>query len=373
MKPESKIDNADANRISYWIRPEIRALSAYHVPNPGNLIKLDAMENPYTWPESLIDQWLEVLRDVSLNRYPDPNASRLKDRLREAMKVPDTMDILLGNGSDELIQIIAMGISGSNRAILAPEPTFSMYRMIATFIGLEFIGVPLRNDFSLDLPALLATIEQKRPAITFLSYPNNPTGNLFDPQQIKEIIHASPGLVVVDEAYHAFAGRSFMNELANHDNLLVLRTVSKMGLAGLRLGLLAGPRAWLQEFDKIRLPYNINILTQVSAEFALNHGEVFDEQTGKIRAERERLFTEMNHLKGITVYPSQANFLLFRTFPEKAGKIFDSLKTSGVLIKNLSPAGEQLTDCLRVTVGRPEENDTFIQALKKALAVESGE
>ena len=190
-----------ANVVEQWIRPQVRALSAYHVPEVGNLIKLDAMENPYTWPTPLVDEWLEVLRNVSLNRYPDPQARDLKARLRTTLQVPQGMDIMLGNGSDELIQIIAMAVAAPGRMVLSPEPSFSMYRMIAAFAGLEFVGVPLNaNDYSLDMPALHAAIIQHRPAVVFLSHPNNPTGNLFDEQQVCELIEISPGLVVVDEA-----------------------------------------------------------------------------------------------------------------------------------------------------------------------------
>lgn len=355
--------------IEHWVRPEIRALSAYHVPDPGACIKLDAMENPYRWPDELVSAWLERLRDAPLNRYPDPSARRLQERLRVAMQVPQDMAVLLGNGSDELIQMIVQTVAAPGRVILAPEPTFVMYRMIAQVLGLKFAGVPLTDDFGLALDAMLEAIELHQPAAVFLAYPNNPTGNLFDASAVRRIISEAPGLVIVDEAYAAFASSSFMGALGEYPNLLVLRTVSKMGLAGLRLGMLAGPPAWLNEIDKTRLPYNINVLTQASAEFALEHREVLEAQTARIRSDRAVLLAELLALPGLTVYPSEANFILFRTPAGMADAIFAGLRERGILIKNLNGAGGALADCLRVTVGTAEEDTAFLAALKALLVL----
>ena len=352
----------DKDLITSLIRPEIHALQAYHVPDSAGLIKLDAMENPYSWPEALKQEWLEMLRDVPINRYPDPSARSLRAQLKQSLEVPADMDVLLGNGSDELIQLILLGVARPGAVVLAPTPTFVMYKMIATFVGMRFVGVPLATDFGLDLAAMRATIQQHQPAVVFLAYPNNPTGNLFDEQAIETLLRESPGLVVVDEAYHAFAQRSFMDRLGQHDNLLVMRTLSKQGLAGLRLGILAGDPAWLAEFDKLRLPYNINSLTQASAGFALKHKDVLDEQATRLRAERARLLQDLAALSGVQVWPSAANFILFRT-AKPADAVFTALRQQGVLIKNLSGAGGVLANCLRVTVGTPEENAAFLAAL----------
>lgn len=342
-------------------------MSAYHVPAAAGYIKLDAMENPYTWPEALRQSWLAELAHVDVNRYPDPAASQLSVRLRAALDIPADMGLVLGNGSDELIQMLAMAVAAPGRAVLAPQPSFVMYDLIARFVGMKYIGVPLRADFSLDLPALLEAIDLHQPALVFLAFPNNPSGNLFDEREMVQIIQASPGLVIVDEAYHAFADRTFMQRLGEFDNLLVMRTLSKLGLAGLRLGALAGPPAWIEEIDKVRLPYNINVLTQHSADFALRHAHVFAEQTQAICAERENLSRALGKLKGLTVYPSRANFILLRAPAGRANEIFARLKQAGVLIKNLSGAGGALADCLRVTVGTPEENAAFLTALTEAL------
>lgn len=350
-----------------WIRAEIRALSAYHVPPATGMVKLDAMENPYRWPPELITQWQTLLADAELNRYPDPTASQLAPLLREVMAVPSHSAMLLGNGSDELIQMILMAVAKPDRVALAPTPSFVMYQMIAAFVGMRFVGVPLLADFSLDLSAMLHAINQHQPAVIFLAYPNNPTGNLFDKHDILQIIQAAPGVVVLDEAYHAFADASFMSELANHSNLLVMRTVSKMGLAGLRLGLLAGAPEWLNEFDKVRLPYNINVLTQLSARLALQHHSMLHQQTEQICRDREILLAALQAISGLNVFPSRTNFILFRTAAGQATRIFEALKARKVLIKNLSNAGGLLQDCLRVTVGTPQENQLFLDALKAIL------
>ena len=360
------------DKVEKWIRPEIRALSAYHVPEPGEMIKLDAMENPYHWPEDMVNEWFDVLKNVELNRYPDPSAKKLTEQLRKAMAVPEGADIILGNGSDELIQMIALALSG-NRAgkecsMLSVDPGFVMYRMIATFAAMDYVGVPLNEDFSLNETAVLNAIELHQPAVVFIAYPNNPTGNLFDEYSIKRIVETAPGVVIVDEAYHAFADNSFMPLVNDYDNLLVMRTVSKMGLAGLRLGLLAGNPKWLHEFDKVRLPYNINILTQASAEFAMRHVAVLEQQTQQICTDREILFNQLKQIEGLHVFPSKANFILVRVAEGQADIIFNKLKELGVLIKNLNSAGGLLKDCLRITVGTPEENQKFMQAFKKTLS-----
>ena len=354
-------------RVEALIRPEIRALKAYHVPDATGLVKLDAMENPYTLPEAVKREWLAALQQVALNRYPDPDARRVCDRLRTALAVPDNMELVLGNGSDELIQIILMAVSKPGAVVLAPTPTFVMYEMIAAFTGMKFTGVPLMPDFSLDMTAMAKAMAAQKPAVVFISYPNNPTANLFAREDIVSLIEQAPGLVVLDEAYHAFAGQSFMSELGKHENLLVMRTLSKQGLAGLRLGVLAGPRPWLAEFNKVRLPYNIGTLTQASAEFALTHLALLGEQASLIRKEREKLFQALSALKGVQVWPSQTNFLLFRVEKGDADRVIEGLRQRGVLIKNMNSAGGVLKNCLRVTVGTPEENAAFLKALEASL------
>ena len=347
------------------IRDEIRALTAYHVPDPGGMVKLDAMENPYRLPPELCRALAESLAGAALNRYPDPAARELKTRLRTAMQIPSAMELVLGNGSDELIQTLALAVARPGALMLGFEPSFVMFRMIATFAGMRYLGLPLNADFTIDTATAVAAVEQHQPALIFIAYPNNPSGNLFDADAIARIIHAAPGLVIVDEAYHAFAGRSFMPRLAEFPNLLVMRTVSKLGLAGLRLGLLAGHSAWLHHVDKVRLPYNVNVLTQLAATEVLQHRDVLEAQAAAIRSERTRLLTELRRLPGVEAYASEANFILFRV--TKADQVFSGLKQRGVLIKNLHGTHPLLADCLRVTVGTPAENTQFLSALTAIL------
>ena len=354
--------------VHRWIRPEIQQLSAYQVVDASGLIKLDAMENPYTWPEELKTAWLERLQSVDVNRYPDPRASGLMQNLRHYLDLPEQMALLPGNGSDEIIQLIAMALSAPGRSILSVEPSFVMYRMIATFCGMQYTGVPLRaEDYSLDMPALLQAMDETSPAVVFLAYPNNPTGNLFAEQDVIRLIEAAPGLVVVDEAYTAFAEHSFRKHLGQYDNLLLMGTLSKMGLAGLRFGFLAGPAAWLEQLDKVRLPYNINVLTQASTDFALEHREVFDAQTTAIREHREQMYTALQAMEGICAFSSQANFILVRLARGHAVPVFNVLKQSGLLVKLLHGAHPLLQDCLRLTVGTEEENTRLLAALGDIL------
>lgn len=353
--------------LSSLFRPEILAMSAYHVADANNFIKLDAMENPYGWPEAIQQDWLQHLKNCPLNRYPDPEAKALAQVLRQSNGIPEPSDLILGNGSDEIIQILQMALP-SGACVLAPEPGFVMYKQIALSLGLRYQGVPLLADsFDLDLPAMLEAIETHQPALIFLAYPNNPTGNLFDAQAIDNILKAAPGLVIVDEAYAPFADASFMAELPHHSNLLVMRTVSKLGLAGLRLGFLAGDKDILAQLNKVRLPYNINCLTQETARFALQHQEFLLEQTRQICEQRREVLTALQSMEEIKAFPSSANFILFKTLNQPADEIFASLKKQGILIKNLSPQGGMLSQCLRVTIGKPEENQAFLNALKLAL------
>ena len=236
--------------IDRLVRPEIKTMLAYHVADASGMVKLDAMENPYHWPEEMQAEWLELLKSVELNRYPDPAGAQLCEQLRDVMKIPEEQDILLGNGSDEIIQVLAMALAKPGSKLMAFEPGFVMYKLIAEFVGMEYVGVPLDDqDFSIDLEQALLAIRAHQPELIFIAYPNNPTGNAFDPMVIDAIIEEAEGLVVIDEAYQPFAEDTFMGRLGRHTNMLVMRTVSKLGLAGLRLGFLAGAPQWIEELE----------------------------------------------------------------------------------------------------------------------------
>ena len=347
------------------LREEILALHAYHVPDSVGYIKLDAMENPYLLPENLRSEIAELVAGAAVNRYPDPGAASLKKKIRDVTHLPQGMDVLLGNGSDEIIQLLAMALNKPGATLLSVEPSFVMYKMIAAFTGMRYAGVPLTENFALDMPQMLKAIQREQPALIFLAYPNNPTGNSFAAHEVIQIIEAAQGLVVVDEAYYAFASDSFIPHLARYANLLVMRTFSKLGMAGLRLGFLAGSTTWLNELEKLRLPYNVGVLPQLVAEKMLQHHDVLLQQAEQIKQDRTKLFQQLSAVADVQVYPSEANFLLFRI--ANATDVFNGLKQRGVLIKNLNGGHPMLRDRLRVTVGTAAENERFIAALQEIL------
>ncbi len=242
--------------------------------------------------------------------------------------------------------------------------------MQAQFYRLKFVGVPLNHDFSLDAEKFLAAVEEHKPALIWIAYPNNPTGNAFAVADIERIIRAAPGLVVIDEAYQPFAGGTFMDRLTEFDNLVVMRTVSKIGMAGVRLGYVAGLPEWIGEFDKVRSPFNINVMTEAVAIKLLENKQVLDAQSAIIRAEREVLAKQLAGLAGLTVYPTAANFILARVGGDAGAgtRVFERMKAEGVLVKNFSGGHPMLENCLRLTVGAPEENRAMVGALKVALS-----
>ncbi|MDL2358523.1 MAG: aminotransferase class I/II-fold pyridoxal phosphate-dependent enzyme, partial [Pseudomonadota bacterium] len=308
------------------------------------------------------------LAAAELNRYP-ASYTPLKQKLCAKLGVPDGYDVMLGNGSDELISIIATATARQDRraVVLAPTPAFVMYQRSAQFAGMDFVGVPLKADFTLDQPAMLAAIKEHRPALLFLAYPNNPTGNLYDAADMAELIDAlgDTGIAVVDEAYEPFARDSFMGHLPEFENLVVMRTLSKLGLAGIRLGYMSAAPALLAEFEKVRPPYNINVLTQLTAEFTLEHLDVLDAQAATLIAARTGLAAELAALPGVEVFPSAANFLLFRV--ADSDDTCAKLLAAKVLVKNLGKMQGSLANCIRVTVSTPAENSAFLTALQAAL------
>jgi histidinol-phosphate aminotransferase len=348
------------------VREEVLAMKAYPVADARGLVKLDAMENPYRLPPELARGLGEVLSAVAVNRYPDPAAPALRARLRETMGLPDSLGILLGNGSDEVIQILSLALARPGAVVLAPEPSFVMYRLSAMAAGMRFAGVPLRADLSLDEAAMLEAIREHDPALVWLAYPNNPTGNLFPREAMLRIVAAARGVVAIDEAYYAFSGgATFRDEVGRHPNLLLVRTVSKLGLAGLRLGLAAGPREWIDELEKLRPPYNVNVLTAAAAEFLLAHEAVFAGQTQALVAGRSWLEAALDRLPGVRRFPSAANFVLVRV-PD-APRAFEGLKARGILVRNFHGSHSLLAHCLRLTVGTPDENEKLIEALASVL------
>jgi len=354
--------------VARLIRQDVQRIEAYLVPDASGLIKLDAMENPYSWPEPLLRSLQERVLSVAMNRYPDPRAPALTDALYDAFGIDRRWRILLGNGSDELIQLLIEAVAAPGASVMAPVPTFVMYKTIAEFLQVEFHGVDLAADFSLDVEAMCTLIRAHQPALVFLACPNNPTGNLFDRAAIETIIKESHGLVVIDEAYSPFASDQHLDLLARFPNVVVMRTLSKLGLAGLRVGYLVGDPRWISEIDKLRLPYNIGVLTQAVTELALRHFDVFEAQTARIREDRARLAEQLAADPRLRCYPSDANFLVVNVPAGQAAAIHAAMRDQGgVLIKKLDGMHPLLADCLRLTIGTPEENTVMRAALGHAL------
>lgn len=351
------------------VRPEIQAMHAYAVADATGLVKLDVMESPYGLPKALADEVGRIVAGLSLNRYPVPTADRLRALIRDVMQVPAGCDVLLGNGSDECIQYVTAAVAREGAVVMAPAPSFAMFSMHALFYRLRFVGVPLREDFTLDAEAFLEAMRKEQPALVWIAFPNNPTGNAFPVADIERIVRAAPGLVVLDEAYQPFAGETFMPRLAEFENMVVMRTVSKIGMAGLRLGYVAGRPEWIGAFNKVRSPFNVNVVTEAVAIKLLENKHVLDEQAAKVLAERERLRPELERIAGLTVYPSAANFFLVRVAGGKGAgtQVFERLKAQGVLVKDFSGGLPSLQNCLRLTVGAPDENRILLSALRESL------
>jgi histidinol-phosphate aminotransferase len=364
-----------------FIRQDVQSMHAYAVQPSAGYLKLDAMENPFTLPEPLQAELGRRLGAVAINRYPGPRIDDLKRELAAHINLPSGYQLMLGNGSDELISLLAMACDLPGAGILAPEPGFVMYAMGAKLQGLTFTGVPLKPDFSLDEAAMRAAIAQHQPALVYLAYPNNPTANLWDADVIRRLItqvSAYGGLVVMDEAYQPFSSRTWLDEIrrdpAANEQVLLMRTLSKFGLAGIRLGYMIGPAALVAEVDKVRPPYNVSVLNAECALFALEHAEVFAQQAQVLREQRAWLQQQLTALPGASPFPSEANMLLVRLSVagevphDTAVRVFDGLKARGVLVKNVSAMHPLLAGCLRLTVGTPEENQRLMAALTEAMA-----
>ncbi len=346
-------------------RPEILAMHAYPVADAHGLVKLDAMENPYRLPEELRAALGERLAQVAINRYPVPSYRALKAAICAQLGVPAGYDVVVGNGSDELIAMLSLATARPGAVVLSPWPSFVMYEIGARLVGSRFVGVALKPDFTLDLAAMLAAIERERPALIYLAYPNNPTGNCHDTAAIEAILAAAPGLVVLDEAYQPFALDTWMPRLPEFPQLAVLRTVSKLGLAGLRVGYLSAAEPWLAELEKVRPPYNIGSLSEAAALFALENLAVFEQQAAQLRAARATLAAELAALPGVELFPSRANFLLVRVADGPATA--RGLRERGVLIRDVGRMHPLLQNCLRVTVSDAQENATLVAALRETL------
>jgi histidinol-phosphate aminotransferase len=354
-----------SDRMTRYLRADVQGMHGYAVQPSAGLVKVDTMENPFGLPPELRRKLGERLAEVALNRYPAERGNVLRQALARHAQMPDGCDIMLGNGSDELISLLTLAADVPGNVVLAPLPGFVMYEMAARLQGLKFVGVPTTPDFELDCEAMLAAIREHRPAIIYLAYPNNPTANLWDDGVIDAIIEAAPGLVVMDEAYQPFASRDSLERLKRHEHVLLMRTMSKFGLAGVRIGYMMGRAALIHEIDKLRPPFNISVLNCEAALFALEHVDEYARQAATIRAERAKLFDALAALPGVQPFPSEANMILVRV-PD-AKRLFAGMKARGVLVKNVSGLHPLLANCLRITIGTPEENPQTLAALRGAL------
>ena len=357
-----------AQRIAATIRQDVQGMHGYAIQPSAGLIKLDAMENPFRLPPELQRELGDRLGRVAINRYPAQCVADVAAALSRHIQLPAGCKLIVGNGSDELIDILSVACDVPGAVVLAPLPGFVMYEMSARLRGLRFVGVALSAGFELDEAAMLSAIEAQRPAITYIAYPNNPTANLFDDAVIDRIVAAvgeQQGLVVFDEAYQPFSSRSWLQRMAAQPHVLVLRTLSKFGLAGVRLGYLCGHAELIDEIDKVRPPYNVSALNAEAALFALEHADEYARQATVLRGERARLQAALAGLPGVKAFPSDANMILIRVPDSK--RAFEGLKACGVLVKHIAGLHPLLANCLRLTVGAPPENDAMIQALKASL------
>ena len=352
-------------RMRRVIRQDVASMHAYAVQPGAGYVKLDTMENPFRLPPELQRELGERLGRLALNRYPAGRTEDLRSALARHAGLSADCALTLGNGSDELITMLSMACNVPGAVFMAPLPGFVMYGMSAAMQGIRFVGVPLTAEFELDEQAMLAAIVQHRPALLYLAYPNNPTANLWDDTVIDRLIEAAPGLVVIDEAYQPFAARDSMARMRRWPHVLLMRTLSKFGLAGVRIGYLMGRREVVVEIEKLRPPFNVSVLNAEAGLFALEHAGEYARQAAIIRAERLRLFEALRALPGVRPFPSEANMILVRVADSK--RSFEGLKQRGVLVKNVAGLHPLLANCLRLTVGTALENAQLIAALQQSL------
>jgi histidinol-phosphate aminotransferase len=358
-------ESSSHQRIAF--RPELHQAHPYTVPSSQGMVKLDAMENPFSLPENLRNELAQRLANTAIHRYPDASLSQVKAGLHTLMSPPKGAECLVGNGSDEILQLLIMAAAKPGATVMGIEPSFVMYKLLCQWLGVHYHGVSLRPDFSLDMEQLCSSIQALQPNLIFLAYPNNPTGNCFPREEIEQLIRLAPGLVVIDEAYYAFTDHSFLPSLFDFPNVIVVRTVSKLGMAGLRLGCAFGKADWIRPLEGLRLPYNINCFTQAAFDTLVGHQTLFKHQTELIREERTRLYQALQKRPYIeSVWPSECNFLLIKV--TDAPFVHAALKSKNILIKQLHGAHPLLEHVLRVSIGSPAENNLFLDALDSILS-----
>ncbi len=345
------------------ISKRIRTLAPYKTETTGARVRLSSNELSLKLPEEVKRSIGEAVSKIPLNRYPDPEARELKEVIAYRFGV-NPENIVLGNGSDELIYYLSIAVGEYEKGVFYPVPTFSMYGISAQVLGRERIEVSLNNEFDIDLQKSLELIRDKKPLLAYFAYPNNPTGNCFNEDKIKTIRDEGV-FTVIDEAYYHYSGKTFLKEALERNDTVVLRTLSKIGMAGLRVGILIGKEEVVKEINKIRLPFNITYPSQVIAVLMLrDFYHIIEEAIQRVVSERQRVYEEMLKLEGIRVYPSEANFIFFKSLYLSGDELYKRLLQKGVLVRNFS---YMVANCLRVSIGEREENDAFLQALHEVL------
>lgn len=352
--------------LQQFFNSAVVSASPYHVQPSSGLLKLDAMEMRYPYPDEMKKALATALQMARINYYPNSKSSSLVAKIKSAFDIADEFEVMLGNGSDELIQIILLALFKPDAVVMAPTPTFVMYEYFAKLLGMKFVGIDLNTDFSLNLEQFLTHINTHNPAVIFLSYPNNPTANLFERDAIQQIVETTNGFVVFDEAYSAYADDSLLDLLEKYENTILLRTMSKLGLAGIRLGYMVTRPEWMQRFDCARMPYNVNVLTSTTARFMLDQVPFVKDKVSRIKLSKEDLIADLTNHPNTQVFSSATNFILLRV-PD-ADAVFTRLRDDyKILVKNLHGQHALLDNILRITIGTEAENEKLKQALSAIL------
>lgn len=348
-------------------RPELGDISAYDAKDVRAEINLSANENPYNLPGEVLEKLAERVRfDIPFNRYPDPMATRLRKMIAEANGL-EPANVLVGNGGDEIILDIILGWGGPGRKLLDMPPTFAMYGINARMTGTRVVDVPRTADFEIDGPGLMQAVSEQDPDIIVISNPNNPTGTMTPETLLIELLGVTDALVLVDEAYFEFSRQTMRPHMARHQNLAILRTFSKaFSMAGLRAGYLLADPEVIHQLTKVRQPYSVNRFTQVAAELAFRERVVFEAGVREAMRNRDRLIHGLGQIPGLTVFPSEANYVLFKV-SQAAAVWRDLLHEYSILVRDFSRT-PGLEDCLRVTVGAEGEVSRFLAAMDEIVA-----
>jgi histidinol-phosphate aminotransferase len=346
-------------------RDDLRALEGYHSPQLDVSVRLNTNESPYPPPAAFVDRWLAELRTTPLNRYPDRSARDLRAALGRQLGQPPER-LFCANGSNEVLQTLLLSYGGPGRRAAMFEPTYALHAHIARITGTEVVVGERREDFSIDVDAACSLVADQRPTIVFVCSPNNPTGTVEATGTIEALLDATDGLVVVDEAYGEFAPRSALELVRDDGRLVVVRTYSKVwSLAALRLGFAVAPPWVVEQLEQVVLPYHLAVATQIAGRVALELGTEMHDRVERLVSERERIIESLERIDRVTAYPSGANFVLFKVHGD-GHALWQELVDRGVLVRDCS-GWPRLHDCLRVTVGTPDENDAFLAALRESV------